>query len=291
MDSINSLTAYAVLFIISTSSLIPALAMMPPGWSNTVPKIRPILDAILREHPDNVGALIAQGELSQLLHQNTSRWYEKALALDPENVTALIDYSLDLIENQKYDKALNTLNKSLLINPNNTKANILMGNILVNLGRFPQAIASYDRALSIDPYDITAMTEKGNALAAEGKNDEGMNVLNRALSIAPEGVNSKNIWTWLGKAHILANSGIYDGAISIYDNIIAIDHYSSAVHAKAELLKSMGKDQEAKKIEEQYYVPGGPSELEAVEYLDEFGGKIFLRIFACAYVKDVSSYC
>lgn len=76
-----------------------------------------MLEAMLRENPDDLDALMLKGNILDMdgNHEEALNFYQQALNLDPENVPALIDF----------------------------------GDCIAWLGRYQEAIGYYDRALEL----------------------------------------------------------------------------------------------------------------------------------------------
>jgi tetratricopeptide (TPR) repeat protein len=87
-------------------------------------------------------------------------YYDKALAINPNDTNALNGKGLTLDQLGKYKEAIAYFNKALAINPNDTNALYNKALALSNLGRDAEAIQFYDKILAINPNDIDALYNK-----------------------------------------------------------------------------------------------------------------------------------
>ena len=98
------------------------------------------------------------------------RYFDKILAINPKNVTALTNKGIALNYLANHTGAILYYDKALVVDPNNIRALNDKGIALNYLRNFTQAIQSFDKALAIDPKNVRALTNKGSALGALGKN-------------------------------------------------------------------------------------------------------------------------
>jgi len=82
------------------------------------------------------------------------------------NVTSLLKKGLALDKSGNHTEAIEYYNKVLAIDPNDVATLDAKGVSLDYLGNYTGAIEYYDRALAIDPNDVYALTNKGIALDA-----------------------------------------------------------------------------------------------------------------------------
>ena len=71
-------------------------------------------------------------------------------------ITALIEKGTHLLEDAKYDEALECFDKVLSLDPKNTHAWNQKGVALRSLGRYDEAIECFNKALEIVPKDLDA---------------------------------------------------------------------------------------------------------------------------------------
>ena len=143
-------------------------------------------------------------------------FFERALALDPGNLDALIGTAqVDAVFSATYQtddraKALATaeatLTKALLRAPNNAVAHQSMGLVLVQTNRVAQGIAEYERSLALDPNLAQSRALIGLAKIFDGRAEETERDENEALRLSPR---DKNAWAWM---HFSGSAKLYLGA-------------------------------------------------------------------------------
>jgi tetratricopeptide (TPR) repeat protein len=112
-------------------------------------------------------------------------WYEKALAVNQNNVPALVEKGTHLVSLGKSEQAITWLDKALGIDPNNLMALISKGAALRGLGEYPKAIMMYDRVLAIDPHDAYAIGGKADSLFGAGEHQQAVAWIDKALELDP----------------------------------------------------------------------------------------------------------
>src|SRR5688500_16391765 len=76
------------------------------------------------------------------------------------DINTLLETSSTLYNQQKYDEAIQYLDKALQIEPNNTNALINKGGALSNLEKYDETIQNFDKVLDIDPNNVDALYSK-----------------------------------------------------------------------------------------------------------------------------------
>ena len=132
-------------------------------------------------------------------------FFERALALDPDNVDALIGTAqVDATLGAAYltddpVKALAAaevaLTKALLLVPNNAIAHQFMGIVQRHTNRPIQAIAEFERALALNPNLAIARANIGLAKLFDGRAEETEGDVNEALRLSPR---DQRAWVWMG---------------------------------------------------------------------------------------------
>jgi tetratricopeptide (TPR) repeat protein len=105
------------------------------------------------------GELLVQGSYSE-----ATRYFDKALDIDPNHVIALAGkgYALDALGNHAED--MSYIDRALAIDPNDGIALDFKGIVIAKSGNTAEAIRYFDKALSIDPNDGIAVHGKQHAL-------------------------------------------------------------------------------------------------------------------------------
>jgi tetratricopeptide (TPR) repeat protein len=204
-------------------------------------------DRALAIEPNNVYALSNKGLALYNLgnYQEAINQYDRALAIEPNNVEVLNNKGLALYRLERYDEAIVSFNRLLETEPNNVYALSNTGVVLDESGRYPEATGYFDRALAIEPNNVYALSNKGLALYNLGNYQEAINQYDRALAIGPNNVYALN-----NKAAGLYSLARYDEAMQNIDKVLQIDPTNLyALTNKGLILSQFGRYQEAM----QYY--------------------------------------
>ena len=131
-------------------------------------------------------------------------FFERALALDPGNVDALLgvgraDFEVGasfLSDDRpaRLASAEATMGKVLSQRPNDARAHEVLGGTLNQTKRTAQAIAEFERALALDPNLADAHGDIGLAKNFAGRAQETEGHVNEALRLSPR---DKSAWLWL----------------------------------------------------------------------------------------------
>jgi tetratricopeptide (TPR) repeat protein len=134
-------------------------------------------------------------------------FFERALALDPRNVDALLgvgraDFEVGaafLSDDRpaRLAAAEATMGKVLSIRPNDARAHEVLGGALNQTKRAAQAIAEFERALALDPNLAAAHADIGLAKIFAGRAEETEAHENEALRLSPR---DSFAWRWLNFA-------------------------------------------------------------------------------------------
>jgi tetratricopeptide (TPR) repeat protein len=112
-------------------------------------------------------------------------WYDDALAVNQNNVPALVQKGTDLVSLGKAEQSITWLDKALSIDPTNLMALISKGAALRELGQYPEAIIMYDRVLAIDPHDEYAIGGKADSLFGAGQHQQAVAWIDKVLEFDP----------------------------------------------------------------------------------------------------------
>lgn len=127
-------------------------------------------------------------------------WYDKALAVNQNNVPALVEKGTDLVSQGQGEQAITWLNKALTIDPANLMALVSKGAALRQLGQNQDAIAMYDRVLAVDPHDIYAIGGKADSLYGSGEHQQAVAWIDKALESDPNNVRILQVKATLQQA-------------------------------------------------------------------------------------------
>jgi len=113
------------------------------------------------------------------------KWYDRALAINQNNVPALVQKGTDLVNAGEGQQAIIWLDKALKIDPSNMMALVSKGAALRGLGQYQDAIVMYDRVLAIDPNDVYSLGGKADSLYGSGQLHQAVAWIDKALEIDP----------------------------------------------------------------------------------------------------------
>jgi tetratricopeptide (TPR) repeat protein len=177
-------------------------------------------DKALALDPNYVNASYGKGVAHDSLgqHEEAIKYYDKALALDPNHVNALYGKGAALFNSGRYEEAILSFDKTLAIDPNYILALYYEGDSLANLGQLDVAIKYYDKVLAIDPNHVNALNKKGISLGNLEQHAEAMKYFDKVLDIEPNNIDG--LYN-MGVAH--DSLGQHEVAIKYYDKVLAID--------------------------------------------------------------------
>jgi len=136
---------------------------------------------------DAVGPLINLGVLyaGQRRGEDAEAAYHRALALDPENATALTHLGVLLADMDQPTDAEAFHRHALDIDPDHAAAHTNLGLLLLAQRRIDEAEACQRRAVALAPESPQVHTNLGNLLAAHGAAQDAEAHLRRALALDP----------------------------------------------------------------------------------------------------------
>lgn len=158
------------------------------------------------------------GKRDQSIWNECNQKIEKVEAAIKED---LKEYNLGLLEfkAKNYDKAVEYYDKAIAINPNNHLFWHDKGNALRWNKKYKESIMAYDKALEINPEYIWSLSCKSYALLELLNNEEALAPINRALEIKPQ-----NTSLWFTKGYILNRLGKVPEAIMAFENSVKYDN-------------------------------------------------------------------
>ena len=182
-------------------------------------------------------------------------FFERALALDPDNLDALLGtVSVDVLAASGYiadDPVARfsaieaTLTKVLSRAPNNGWAHYWMGRVLIDSNHGAQGIAESERALALNPNLAAAYAIIGFAKLANGHAEETEKHVLEALRVSPRDTDAN---VWLGYiAEAKQFLGAYEDAVTWHLRSMEINRNRPVAHMYlASALASLGRLEEAR---------------------------------------------
>ena len=160
---------------------------------------------------------------------------ERALALDPDSVDALLQRAACLAELERPQEALRGLERALELAPSDPRVRYARGACLGRLGRNEEALADYARVLELDPTHLRAWANQGSARSNLGRYAEALADYDRALELDP-----RHVLSLYNRGRTKSKLQRYEDAIVDYDRALELDPalgqaYHSRGVAKAQL--------------------------------------------------------
>jgi TolB-like protein/class 3 adenylate cyclase len=182
-------------------------------------------------------------------------FFERALALDPANVEALVGGGLvDFLRGAALmadDRAVRlaaaeaVLTKALSLAPNHAWAHCLLGAVQIHTNRATQGIAECERALALDRNLAMAHGQIGGAKFFLGRGEETEPHVQEALRLSPRDTNA-HVWmlyAGFGKLQI----GAYEEAAARFRQSVEMNRNFPLAHlALAAALANLGRLAEAR---------------------------------------------
>lgn len=124
---------------------------------DALPKMREEANKALALDPRNVYALVQLGIADQAEGKSAEAktYYERALAIDPSNAVARMDYGLVL----PLQQALTQLREAVQLDPDNATAQNDLAMQELDLGDYPQALAPWEATVRLDPTSADSVFE------------------------------------------------------------------------------------------------------------------------------------
>jgi TolB-like protein/DNA-binding winged helix-turn-helix (wHTH) protein/Flp pilus assembly protein TadD len=125
---------------------------------------------------------------------------DRALALNPRNLTALIAYMDVALFTQNWNAATTFVHRMRRINPNNATVARAFGLYYQFLGFPEQSRAAFKFATQLDPLSHVTWGSLASLDASLGRNDEAIAAGNTALALSPD---SAGVLAWVCVAHAM----------------------------------------------------------------------------------------
>ncbi|WP_341737043.1 tetratricopeptide repeat protein [Microcoleus sp. CAWBG640] len=143
---------------------------------------------------------------------------DKAIEIDC-NYARAWTYKGNVLKNiERYDEALVLYDKAIELDQNDNLVWYWRGDVLDNLKRYDEALVSYDRAIELDANYQWAWALRGNLLNSLERYDEALASYDRALEL-----DANYQWAWALRGNLLNNLKRYDEALASYDRAIELD--------------------------------------------------------------------
>ena len=166
------------------------------------------------------GVLASQGLSAQVQgqHEQAIALFQQALALEPNNFTALYSMGLSLSNMGRSHEALESFNRAVAGSPHMAIGHFAVGKALQDLGLAEASVAAYDKAIETDPQYMEAYTNKAALLQAVNRHHDALMALVKATEINPHHVRSLE-----GQGLLLTQFKQYEWATNAFKHAYAVD--------------------------------------------------------------------
>ncbi len=117
--------------------------------------------------------------------------FRRALALDPHNVSAMLNLGNALQDLRRHDEAVAVYRQAIESSPGNADAHVCLGSAHEACQRYDTALACYARALELNPRHVDALLNIGGLRQRELQLDAARASFEAALAIAPDYVDAR----------------------------------------------------------------------------------------------------
>jgi len=156
--------------------------------------------------------------------------------LEPLNPAPLMDEAEHLLDEGKYDEAVEVYEQQIEMNPDNVRALIGKARALLAKKQLDRAFRLLDRVAEIEPENPWPWYYKGVAMKDLGRWGAAVQLLGTATSIRPDFIPAH-----LERARILTDRGMLEDALKIYNSVLKMENICEAHTGKGNLLMMMGK--------------------------------------------------
>lgn len=182
------------------------------------------------------------------------------------------DQARCLFELQRYDEALNAVNKGLAANPSDAEAFVLKARIVEHQGagaNYAQAMQVLQAGEQLQAAYVPNQLAQARLLIAQRQNDSAMALLNSVISANPRNNEALLLRGWVNKYRLRnTDAGLADFSL-------AINNGSNLASLKGFALHELGRDDEARvwaqEIIRDNVLPGGESYAVASALLSDIG--------------------
>jgi tetratricopeptide (TPR) repeat protein len=203
-------------------------------------------DSVLTKDKSNVEALIVKGNAidKKRKFEQALECYDKALKIDPKNITALVNKALTLEEiDSKNDEIKSLLEKAITLDSTTSNTMASKGTAYLTLGKFEQALECYDKALKIDPKNIIAVVNSGVAWTRLGYQEKAISYYDRVIT-----QYSGHLTSLYNKSCSLCLLGEIDDCLNLLKSVISVDAAYKEKALKDIDFKGIKNDERFKKI-------------------------------------------
>lgn len=189
-------------------------------YENDMLKVQKDIESLLKEFPDFDWGWYALSQASYRLKDYGKAWSAAANAkeLNPTSDEVRVILGLLSLEEQNSQNARIYFEKALLLNPYNVTAMLNLANILAAGGEFEEAEVKYKRVIELDRLNFEAHNNYAEMLYRQKRYAEALEEYRAAVIIDPKSAAVSN-----NLGIILKDTGDYEQALGLFFNALALD--------------------------------------------------------------------
>ncbi|MEG3861705.1 tetratricopeptide repeat protein [Microcoleus sp. herbarium12] len=166
---------------------------------------------------------------------------DKAIEIDSNYARAWAYQGSVFDSLKRYDQALVFYDRAIELDPNDKFTWYMRAIRIIQLKRYDQALVSFDRAIELDENNKLAWALRGNVLHNLKRYDEALASFDRAIEL-----DANDPWAWANRGDVLDNLKRYDEALVSFDRAIEVDaNYQWAWFQRGWVLDNLGRYEEA----------------------------------------------
>ncbi len=166
----------------------PLLAALDLVHQGKLLRAEDICRKFLQQHPQHVEGMRLLADIGVRLGvvDDAEFLLESAVAFEPQNIAARIDYVQVLRKRQRFEQALVEARNLLDVNPNNPQLQSIYAVVKMQAGDFEEALRYFNRVLDQAPGDAATLVSKGHALKTRGDFDAAVACYRDAYANKPD---------------------------------------------------------------------------------------------------------
>jgi len=202
-----------------------------------------LMKKIIKRLPDDPEILYFYGILSAQLEKFDSaiQYIERSLQIQPNSPDAYIALGMIFQKKGQPDESIHFYRKAISFKPHNDLVYLYLGNMLREKGRPDEAIPYYAESLKINPNNASAYYHLGCSFQAKGMMEQAIESYQKVLQIEPSSVEAYN-----NLGNIFRETGYFHEAISCYQQVLRINPKLAETHYNlGNAFRLQGKQREA----------------------------------------------
>jgi tetratricopeptide (TPR) repeat protein len=165
----------------------PLVAVIDLIAQNKLLQAEALCRKFLQKNPSHVRAMRLLADIGIRLGvlEDAEFLLESAVAFEPDNIEARVDYIQALRKRQKFFVALQEAEKLLASAPDNPRFKSIYAVECMQTGQFDKAISSFNAILDTLPNDPVTLTSLGHAYKTQGDSEKSIAAYNAAIEAHP----------------------------------------------------------------------------------------------------------